>query len=376
MRKRYPLKNLLLVSIAILLFAIASCKTDNNNTNTNMKTTPPVATPKKLGLYEADSGIYKLLFMEVSQIGTQPINFDLVFDTGSGGLVIDADSIISQSMITSNGFNFTGDSTVVDGITITNQTAVVEYGDDDASIDKVYGNLCYAPVTLGDDVNGDVIIKRLPFFMYYKAVDAKGNLFPPHEFDVLGVSSEYDISFHNGTYITSPLGFYDPGNGLTKGFKMAALGTSNFTYVGYLIPNVVTLGLTAADLSSSSGFAFSTLPYSSEGGYDPLIPTTLTYNGVADTTEMLFDTGTDPYSYIEDPNAISTLSLLPSNSTVSLKTNTGFTFDYTTTNNDYLTYIENPNTSGAEFSIEGLEFFLNNEYLLDYTDHKLGLKNN
>jgi hypothetical protein len=143
-----------------------------------------------------------------------------------------------------------------------------------------------------------------------------------------------------------------------------------------LIPNVVTLGLTAADLSSSSGFAFSTLPYSSEGGYDPLIPTTLTYNGVADTTEMLFDTGTDPYSYIEDPNAISTLSLLPSNSTVSLKTNTGFTFDYTTTNNDYLTYIENPNTSGAEFSIEGLEFFLNNEYLLDYTDHKLGLKNN
>ena len=212
MRKRYINKGLLFVSLFVVF--VVSCKKDNKNST---QTTPAIATPTKLGIYESDSSIYKGLFIAISKIGTSTVDYGLLFDTGSGGLVIDAAGVLPASMITSSGFNFTGDSTIVNGITITSQTSIVQYGNDAASLSKVYGNLAYANITVGDQ-QGTLNIVRLPFFIYYKAVDANGNKYAAHDFDVFGVSSEYDISFNSGAYITSPFSYFDPGNGLTKGF--------------------------------------------------------------------------------------------------------------------------------------------------------------
>jgi hypothetical protein len=379
MRETYSSKKLLFVSVSLLLLAIASCKKDNNN---QVKPTPVVtnATPTTFGLYEADSSIYKLLYTYVSKIGTLDVSnsdYALIFDTGSGGMVIDANGILPSSMITSTGFNLTKDSTVVDGITIYNQTSTIEYGDDANTTDKVYGNLAYASVTLGDE-NGNIVIKRLPFFLYYKAIH--GNTNKPytthHDFDVLGVSPEYDVTFPNNAYITSPFSYFDPGTSLTKGFKMAALDTTNFSYEGTYVPGVVTLGLTASDLSSSSGFIMHQLTYQPGDGYAPFIPVSLTYNNKTITTNAIFDTGTEPYSYLEDPTAADTTLFLPKNSSVSLSTTPGFSYSYTVTTTNNLTYVENPSVSQSNVSVISLEFFLSNEYMLDYTDHKLGLKNN
>ena len=369
--KLFYSRSFFIITTLLVLF-IASCKKDNNNII--QKTTPTTATPTKIGFYEVDSSIYKLLLTSISTVGTQTVNYDLIFDTGSGGLVIDANGIIPASMIGANGFTFTGDSTVVNGITITNQTNTVSYGDDNATTDKVYGNLAYASVTIGDQ-NGKITVKRLPFFLYYKAVDGKNKKFPPHEFDVLGVAPEYDISFNNGAYITSPFSYFDPGTGLTKGFKIAALGTNNFSNDGTYVP-AVTLGLTSDDLNSS-GFVMNTLNFTPNEGYVPVFPTTITYNGKNISGNVLFDTGTEPYSYIEDHTyADSVATQLPANTNVSFALSSGFNYSYTTTSNDNLTYIENPKYSGADVSILSLEFFLNNEYLVDFDNHKLGVKNN
>jgi len=380
MLKEYFTKNLPVLPGLFLLFIIASCTKDTMNsnstsTNNNTVTIIPTATPVKLGLIEVDTAIYKLLFMDVSKIGTQTVNYDMIFDTGSGGMVIDANGIIPASMITSTGFNFTGDSTIVNGITITSQTSLIEYGDDASTLTKVYGNLAYAPVTIGEP-DGNVVIKRLPFFLYYKGVDAKGKVQEAHYFDVLGVSPEYDVTFPNNAYITSPLSYYDPGTGLTRGFKMAALGTSNFSVGGTYVPGAITLGLTSGDLSSA-GFVMQQLYFTAADGYLTASPGTVTYNGKLVSTPVIFDTGTEPYSYIEDKTAASGSSvLLANNSSVSIATTSGFNFAYTTTAADYLTYVENPGSSTNNISIFGMEFFLKNSYLLDYTDHKLGVKNN
>lgn len=312
--------------------------------------------------------------MNVSKIGTQTVNYGLVFDTGSGGMVIDANGILPPSMITATGFNFTGDSTVVNGITITSETATVEYGADNNSLTKVYGNLAYASVTIGE-TNGNIVIARLPFFLYYKGVDANGIVQPQHYFDVLGVSPQYDITFSNNAYITSPFSYFDPGTGLTKGFKMAALGTSNFSLNGNYVPGVVTLGLTPADLSSSSGFTMSQLSFTQADGYYPAIPATITYKSKNVAAQVLFDTGTEPYSYIEDRTASGT-SLLPQNTSVNVAASSGFNYAYTVSATDNLTYVENPATTGGQISIMSLEYFLTGEYLIDFTNHRLGLKNN
>ena len=375
MRESYFNKGLSLVALTLLLFMIASCKKDKSTS-----TKPVNATPVKLGLYEeSDSIIYKILFMPVTKIGTVTLNDSingLVFDTGSGGLVIDAEGILPSSMISSSGFIFTTDSITVDGITITNKTQTITYGDDANTTATVYGNLAYASVEIGEQ-SGNITVKRLPFFIYYKALDDKGKLIPAHEFDVFGVDPEYDITFDANTYVASPFMYYPPGTGLINGFKLPALGTGNFSDADDIpiTPGVITLGLTAADLSTSSGYTFTTLDYRADEGADPVIPATIAYNSKSISANVVFDSGTDPYNYIEDNTASKTTTKLPVNSTVSVATNSGFNYGFTTTATDYLTNVENPSTSKTNVSILSLEYFLKNEYLLDYTDHKLGLKN-
>ncbi len=368
-------KNVYYFSALLILFFLASCKKDDSN---NIATQRAAITPSptRLGLYEADSSIYKLLFIAVPKIGTQTVNQYMLFDTGSGGMVIDAHEILPASMITDNGFNFTGDSTVVDGITITNQTSTIEYGADKSTTEKVYGNLAYAQVTIGDH-NGTISVKRLPFFLYYKGTDNAGKTEDTGAFDIFGVDAEYDVTFNNGAYITSPLSYFEPAAGLTKGFKIAALGTGNFSLAGTYVPNVLTLGLTASDLGSSSGFTMHTLTAEPGYGYSVVIPSSFTYGGKSvPTAYAVFDTGTEPYSYLEDPAASRNTTQLPASTPVSITTGDRFNYSYSTSATDNLTYIENPSSSGYDVSIISLEYFLNNEYLLNYADHQLGLKNN
>ncbi|HEX3384363.1 MAG TPA: hypothetical protein VHS53_04205, partial [Mucilaginibacter sp.] len=228
-------------------------------------------------------------------------------------------------------------------------------------------------VTVGDN-NGNLTVKRLPFFIYYKAIDANNKMYPAHEFDVLGVSSEYDIYFPNQSYITSPFAYYDPGIGLSRGFKIAALGTSGFTEKGTYAA-AVTVGLTQEDLASE-GFNMILLVPIAGYGYIPLVPGSIAYANQNIATEMIFDTGTSPYFYIEDGNWPYVPSLLDPNARVDIKTSTGFEYGYTVTATDNPTVIENPNTSGGGVSLVSLDFFLYNEYLLDFDHRQLGLKNN
>ena len=107
MIKRY-ISNSLAFIMAFSLLIITSCKKDNTTNNTtNTKTTPTTAIPIKLGMYEesdvvgVDSPTYRACFMTIAKVGTQTLNDSingLIFDTGSGGLVMDAHGIIPASM--------------------------------------------------------------------------------------------------------------------------------------------------------------------------------------------------------------------------------------------------------------------------------------
>src|SRR5580693_9400198 len=92
-----------------LTILIASCKKEN-------KSTPgPLAT---LGLYEVNSGVNKRVFIPITKIGTQTVNYYSVFDTGSAGMTMDATGLLPASMITSSGITITpgADSVTVNGI--------------------------------------------------------------------------------------------------------------------------------------------------------------------------------------------------------------------------------------------------------------------
>jgi len=348
----------------LLATALSSCKKESTGTKTT------VATPVTLGLYQYASGVNKRVFIAITGVGTQTVNYASIFDTGSPGMTIDATGLIPASMITDSGIQFTGDSTVVNGITITSKTATISFGDATGTT-KEYGNLAYANIKIGNSL-GSASLKRVPLFLYYKIVDSDGNKLTAHSADIFGVGPGVSTT---RSEISSPLQFFDYGTGLTKGFKLATLNTTSFASTPTYVSGLLTLGLTTADLSSS-GFIMHPLTYYTTGGYSPNIPGTITYNGNTISAQFLFDTGTPSVTTIENKLAVRAIGQLPANTAVTITTNKGFTYSYTTTSTGNLTEVQNPNNTLDYRTIFSIDFFIKNEYLTDYADHQIGLKNN
>ena len=325
-----------------------------------------------LGLYELQSATNRRVFIPITQVGTQAVSYYSVFDTGSAGMTLDATGILPASMITSTGIQVAGDSVNVNGITVTSQEATISYGDATGETQE-FGNLAYASITIGDQ-NGKITTRRIPFFLYYKILDLTSNkTLPAHSNDVFGVGP--GISFANSS-IASPLSYFTTSANITNGFKLATFKNSSFSTNGTYVSGLLTIGLVPNDLSSSSGFIMHPLSYNSQGGYSPDIPSTITYNGKSISGTILFDTGTPSITTVEDSNADTNVTTLPANSDIKITTKNGFTYQYTTTYNYNLTQVANPSVTEDIRTIFSIDFFISNEYLLNYAAHQIGLKNN
>ncbi|MDB5031650.1 hypothetical protein [Mucilaginibacter sp.] len=370
MKKSYSTPILILLGLFFITLSV-SCKKDN--------TVPPANTISdpvnfaKLGLYEQIGGSTRRIFIAISQIGSQPLAspYGLVFDTGSTGMTIDANGILPASMITANGLIVAGDSVNVNGITVTSQQALITYGGVDGSVQE-YGNLAYATVQLGDG-HGSITTPRIPFFIYYKIVNTTtGKPLAAHSADVFGVGP--GVSY-TSRLIGSPLSYFKLGANITNGFRLAVLPSSGFNTTATYVPDLLYIGLTPKDLSGSN-FIMHTLSYNAISGYLPNITSTVTYGGTSTSASILFDTGTPTTSIIENSAATANVANLPINTVVSFTTSQGFNYQYTVTSTANATEVENPSYSLDTRTIFSIDFFLNNEYLLDYTNHRIGLKNN
>jgi len=368
MRKIYNLCSPVCAAGLLVILFMASCSKDHS---TPVPTAKPLAT---LGLYEVDqvdSITYKRIFIPVSGMGTASIStYYLVFDTGSSGLTIDANGILPASMITSSGITVAGDSVVTNGITVTNQTAIISFGNATSETSE-YGNLAYATVKIGD-VNGSITTGRIPIFLYYKIVDNNGAVQAKHSQDVFGVGP--GTSFANSA-ISSPLSYFKTTNGLLNGFKLSTLVNSQFSPAGNYVQNLLQIGLLPSDVNPSNGFIMHQLSFFPQGGYSPDIESTITYNGKTIAATALFDTGTPAISIVENSGASSDIATLPAGVNVSLTTSNGFKYSYITSGGN-VTDIAKPSYTGDPRTIFSINFFADNEFIMDYQAHEIGLKNN
>jgi hypothetical protein len=352
-----------------LSMLIISCKKDHTTPTPTIPAVVPIAT---LGLYEVDSSIYKRVFIPITKVGTVNVTYYSVFDTGSTGMTVDATGLLPASMITSSGITVAGDSVTVNGITVTPQQATISFGNSQSEIQE-YGNLAYTTVTIGNQ-NGNITTSRIPIFLYYKIVDVTtGQKKPPHSNDVFGVGP--GVSFANSA-IGSPLSYFSTKNGGISGYKLAMFNSAAFSINGTYVNDLLTIGLVPDDIASSSGFIMHPLTYFSQGGYSPDIPATISYSGKSIAATILFDTGTPAISTIENSGATLNISDLPVNTVVTLSTNNGFNYHYTTTSSNNLTQVARPSFTGDPRTIFSIDFFTENEFLMDYKNHKIGLKNN
>lgn len=355
--------------IACSSVVVTSCKKDKQEPD------PVITNHATIGLYQrsqVDNGTtYKRVFIVV-KVGTSTTPYGSVFDTGSTGLTIDANGLIPANMITSNGIIFAGDSTVVNGITITSTQGIISYGGGASGETHEYGHLAYTNVTMGDG-NGSVSVTRVPIFLYYKVVDENGTpITTPHAVDVFGVGPGESYASNK---IGSPLSYFKLSSGVTQGFRLA-LFSSPFPSTATYVPGLLTIGLTPTDLNSS-GFIMHNLDFYSVGGYSPNIRASITYNNkTVSNAFLLFDTGDPAITYLSDPTATANVTNLPANTPVSLTTNSGFNYQYVTATNSNETQVIKLSYSNDIRSIFDIDFFVKNEYLLDYQNHRIGLKNN
>jgi hypothetical protein len=364
MAKAYPRYiSLFIIAVYVLVFA-AACKKDK-------KEEPVITNFATLGLYEYMSGNARRVFTVITKVGDVTVNYASVFDTGSTGMTIDANGILPASMITSNGIVVPGDSININGITVTSQQATMAYGGGGSSETRQYGNLAYAKVVIGNS-NGSVTTSRIPVFLYYKAVDITNNVtLPEHSIDVFGVGPGFSYASNK---IGSPLSYFTMPANVTSGFKLAKFVEASFSTTGTYVPGLLTIGLTPTDLNS--GFIMHNLSFNSVGGYSPNIPATINYNGTNVAALLLFDTGDPSITFLSDNAPGPNVTTLPANTQVSLTTNSGFTYKYTTNTTTNITQVLRPSYSGDPRSIYSIGFFVENQFLMDYQNHRIGLKNN
>jgi hypothetical protein len=360
------MKKFFLICGVLMGLIVSSCKKDSS-----VIPSPTIKSLATLGLYEYQSDNYRRIFIPITKVGTQSVNYYSVFDTGSAGMSLDANGILPASMITPSGIQVEGDSVVINGITVTNRTSVMSYGDATSTTNE-YGNVAYAPITIGD-ANGNLTTKRIPIFLYYKVMNITTNTkMPAHSVDIFGVGPGTSYA---SNLIASPLSYFELSDGLTQGFRLAMLNATNFTSAGTYVAGLLSVGLTKTD-RQSAGFIMHPLSYSNSGGYSPNIPATITYNGLSTNGQVLFDTGNPSLTIIENSKETNSIGNLPVNSVVNITTTKGFSYTYTTTNTANLTTVQNPNNTNDYRTILSIDFFITNEFLTDYTNHQIGLKNN
>jgi hypothetical protein len=379
------LRTPLTITFSAAFFLLNSCRKSDAplGSSDSAISTAVISTPVMLDLLPAQnqSAGDRRLFMPVLQVGAKKASLRVIFDSGSEGMVFSATSLFSSSLISDTGMVISNkDSAVINGITITSTKVSSTYGEPPATR-TYYGNIAYASMVFGDQA-GSIVTQRLPFMLVYKGVNNQTGAAVAVDSSSDGIAGVISSGFAPGeaallvtsrANIKSPFNYLNYSGGLYAGFMLSPLSTIGWTSAPSNAASpakpLLTVGLTA-DLES--GFALQTQRFDIGNVYDPDIVGTIGYNGQSiPNSSVLFDTGT-PVGFIIYNASERGAVQLPAGEPVQLSTSQGFDYSYATDAALFQTAVQ---STGQTRSIFGIDFFLNTYYLLDYTNHLIGMKN-
>lgn len=375
----YRLRHLLpVVSLSLLVYA---CRKTDKPAVANQADAGTIAQPVTINLIPAQnqSPGDRRIYLPIIKIGTTSVSLKTVFDTGSEGLLLSGTSVLPATAIADTGIVINSpDSAIINGITVTSAKVQTTYGSPPATR-TFYGNIAYASLTLGDQ-SGSVVTERMPFVIIYKGVDNQTQASVVLDNSSDGVAGVYSTGYTPATglvttrsAVKSPFNYFNYTNGVFSGFLLAPLNQVGWSTTipsnqGYSPTPLLTIGVTSG---MESGFALQSQRLDIGGQFDPDILGTVTYNGTTvGNTNILVDTGT-PLGFGIYDKQVSGSTTLSNGLSVGITTNEGFSYSYTTDGAFYQTVVTD---GGQQRCIFGIDFFMNNSFLLDYTEHYIGLK--
>jgi hypothetical protein len=220
---------------------------------------------------------------------------------------------------------------------------------------------------------------RLPFVSIYKGIDNQTQDSVPLDANSSGITGVISSGFTatntlatTMTQVKSPFNYFNYTNGLYAGFMLNPFSSTGWTTSpsnsSEPTTPILTLGITEG---MKAGFDLQFQRTDVGGAFDPDVEATLTYGSSSISyNNVLFDTGTPLGMSIYDASEGGSTTLTAGTS-VSISTLQGYTYSYTTDNAFYQTIVS---STGQQRCIFGIDFFLNNYFMFDYTEHYIGLK--
>lgn len=366
--------------LSLLVFLNACRKNDQPASSGSGADASTIASPVTIDLIPAQNQTPgdRRIYLPIAGIGTSSVSLKTVFDSGSEGLLLSGTSVFTSAYIADTGIVINSpDSAIINGITVTSVKLQTTYGSPPATR-TFYGNIAYAQLTLGDQA-GTVKTERMPFIIVYKGVDNQTQASVPLDASSDGVAGVYSSGFDPSvTYVTtragikSPFNYFNYTGGLFAGFMLTPLSKIGWSGAGsnqgFPATPLLTIGLSS---TTESGFALQSQRLDIGNTFDPDILGTVTYNGsTVPGTNILLDTGT-PVGFTIYNASVGNTTILAAGLPVQLSTQEGFTWGYSTDSQLFQTTVT---YTGQQRSIFGIDFFLTNFFLLDYTEHYIGLK--
>ncbi len=380
------------IVLYLIVTLLAACSKNNigqdnpqptNSTDQNALTAPNILN-LQLG-YVNGRTFPTRLALPITKIGNQDVNIKTVFDTGSEGLILKAEHVISPSLITADGINLNGQNQRdINGITVTSAKTTASYGTG-VNIRTFYGQIAYASITIGD-ANGHVVTKSMPFLLIYKGISKpSGNptSIDPDLDGICGVASPKSLPTQDTSQSNrrSPFAYINYSNGVIPGFKLQAYETFfNGTIPGQATAGnlqltnapILQVGLTA---NTEQGFTLQQKPVLNNGqSVSAYVNGKFTIGSNSFDAEILFDTGTPHGVNISFPESLglSQSQVLNDQTKISFTSDEGYHYNYLVDQTSWRTQI-NPAVKIGR-SIVGLQFFANNSFLIDFNNHFIGLK--
>ncbi len=305
----------------------------------------------------------RMLYVRLLALGSHKVDVPLLFDTGSVGITVECVAVLPEQYCSTDGIKIDA-PLELDGLTVTGQRAVAQYGTYDE-----YGNIAFAHVSFGSPEHTVSTSERIPILIRYKKVRRAtgeivgGPLWPK---GVFGVSP---VGIQAGGALRSPMSAIDVPRGQHRGFRLSPVGAAwkACTNEEGNCPQIAALYI-GIDETIKSGFTLAKLRKLASDHYFPFVDACVTWEAQEVCRPTIYDTGNSTIMIAGRPPK-GTATSLPIGTDVAVIGPDASAWRFTARYQPEVEFAPH-----MDINLIGIRYFETNSLLFDLDTHEIGFR--
>jgi hypothetical protein len=305
----------------------------------------------------------RMLYVRLLALGDHKVDVPLLFDTGSVGITVECAAVLPVRYCSTEGIKI-DKPLELDGLTVTTQQTVAQYGTYDE-----YGNVAYAKVGFGSREHMISTSERIPILIRYKQVRrATGEIVggPLWSKGMFGVSP---VGFMAGGLLRSPMGMIDVPPGQHKGYRLSPVGAAwkICTNEEGNCPQVAALYV-GIDQAAKKDFTLAKLQKLPSEHYFPFVHSCVAWQQEKVCRPTIYDTGNSTIMIAGQPPK-GTTALLPIGTEVMATVPDGAPWRFTVRYQPEVEFVPH-----MDINLIGIRYFETNSLLVDLDTQEIGFR--